>query len=81
MDRKEVTEQVIEIVKEVLETEDAGAESKMQEELEIESLDFYELLGALEHHFRVRIPEKILADTETVGDIADAVIRIMEKNR
>ena len=54
-------------------------DTEMQGDLNIDSLDFYSLLGALESNFHIRMPEKELANTETIGDIADAVIRRMGK--
>lgn len=81
MEKREIMEQVMEIVKETLEADQVAPGSRMQEDLELESLNFYELLGALENHFRIRIPEKILADTSTVKDIADVVIHILDGKR
>lgn len=75
----EILSEVIEIVEEVLEESDVTAESHMQDDLEIESLEFYELLGALENGFRIKMPEKILAGVETVEDIAIEVERILKR--
>ena len=51
----------------------------MQDDLHIESLDFYSLLANLEKQFRIRIPERVLAEVETVGDIVDEVMNIQNK--
>lgn len=79
MEFDEILSNVIEIVEEVLEESNVTAESHMQEDLEIESLEFYELLGALENGFRIKMPEKILADVDTVEDIAIEVERLMKR--
>lgn len=79
MEFDEILSNVIEIVEEVLEESNVTAESHMQDDLEIESLEFYELLGALENGFRIKMPEKILAGVDTVEDIAIEVERLMKR--
>ncbi|EFE90605.1 MAG: acyl carrier protein [Oribacterium sp.] len=80
MDREEILEKLIPIIREVMDSqEEIDEETSMQEDLGIDSLDFYNLLGALESAFHIRMPERVLAETETVGDIADAVMKRMEK--
>lgn len=77
MSYEEILDKVIDVIEEVLETQDVTGKTQMLEDLEIESLEFYELLGSLENAFRIKIPEKILAGVDTVEDIADEVERIM----
>ena len=80
MTRDEVIEKVIEIVKDVVDIDDElTAESDMQEDGGIDSLDFYNLLGRLESDFKIRMPERVLAKTQTIEDIAAAVMNILEK--
>ncbi|MGP1348265.1 MAG: acyl carrier protein [Stomatobaculum sp.] len=80
MTRDEVIEKVIEIVKDVVDIDDElTAESDMQEDVGIDSLDFYNLLGRLESDFKIRMPERVLAKTQTIEDIAAAVMNILEK--
>ncbi|MCR4930073.1 MAG: acyl carrier protein [Lachnospiraceae bacterium] len=79
MERSEVTEQVIEVVEKTLKVKDIDEDTYMQDDLHIESLDFYSLLANLEKQFRIRIPERVLAEVETVGDIVDEVINIQSK--
>ncbi len=76
---EQILEKVIAIVEETLDVEDVTARSHMQDDLGISSLDFYELLTNLEMEFSIRIPEKVLAEVDTVMDIANEVQRIMEK--
>ena len=79
MEREEVIEKVIAVIRDVMDVAqvEIDEDTEMQEDLSIDSLDFYSLLGALESNFHM--PEKELANTETVGDVADAVMRRMEK--
>lgn len=80
MKKDEIIEKLIAIIKEVVDSdEELSAESDMQEDVGIDSLDFYSLLGRIETDFRIKMPERVLAKTQTVEDIADAVMRILEK--
>ena len=79
MSKQEILEKVIEIVEEIMEVEDVTEDTHMQEDLEIESMNFYELLGRLEDDFHIRMPEKVLAEVDTVQDIAEEVERILNK--
>ena len=81
MEGEEVIEKVIAVIRDVMDVNqvEIDEDTEMQGDLNIDSLDFYSLLGALESHFHIRMPEKELANTETIGDIADAVIRRMGK--
>ncbi len=79
MDRDEILNEVIEVVEKTLKVSDIDEETYMQDDLHIESLDFYSLLANLEKQFRIRIPERVLAEVETVGDIADEVMAIRSK--
>ena len=81
MEREEVIEKVIAVIRDVMDVNqvEIDEDTEMQGDLNIDSLDFYSLPGALESNFHIRMPEKDLANTETIGDIADAVIRRMGK--
>jgi len=76
---EEILDEIIEIVSEVVDEEEVTADMYMQDDLEISSLEFYELLSRLEVAFGVKVPEKILSNVETVEDIAFEVNAIMEK--
>ncbi len=79
MDREEILEGVIEVVEKTLKASDVDEDTFMQDDLHIESLDFYSLLANLEKQFKIRILERDLAEVETVGDIADLVSDIRSK--
>lgn len=79
MERDEILNQVIEVVEKTLKVKDIDEDTYMQDDLHIESLDFYSLLANLEKQFRIRIPERVLAEVETVGDIVDEVMNIQNK--
>ena len=79
MTNAEILEKVIAVVKKTMETDNVTADTLMQDDLHIESVDFYTLLGDLERTFRIKIAERILAQVETVQDIADEVEKILNK--
>ncbi len=79
MTKDEILDQVIEVVEKTLNVSDIDEDTYMQDDLHIESLDFYSLLANIEKQFRIRMPERILANVETVGDIADEVETILAK--
>ncbi len=79
MERDEILTNVIEVVEDTLNAKDVEEGTYMQDDLHIESLDFYTLLSQLEKRFKIRMPERVLAKVETVGDIADEVEKILEK--
>lgn len=79
MTKDEILDQVIEVVEKTLRVSDIDEDTYMQDDLHIESLDFYSLLANIEKQFRIRMPERILANVETVGDIADEVETILAK--
>lgn len=79
MSKQEILEKVIEIVEEIMEVENVAENTHMQEDLGIESMNFYELLGRLEDDFHIRMPEKVLAEVDTVQDIANEVERILNR--
>ncbi|MBP3339965.1 MAG: acyl carrier protein [Lachnospiraceae bacterium] len=75
----DILNEVIEIVKDVMETDEVDADTLMEDDLEIASLEFYELLSRLEKKFSIKMPEKVLSNVETVDDIAYEVETIMKK--
>ena len=49
------------------------AESKLRDDLDLDSLDGVDLMVALEKQFGFRVDEKILLEMQTVGDIHDYI--------
>lgn len=72
-------EKVKELIEEKLNLEDVEItlESKFKEDLEVDSLDLFELVMALEDEFGVEIPTEDLEGIATVGDI----IRYIESKK
>lgn len=66
-------ERVVEIVKEQLNLEDAGItmETSFKDDLEVDSLDLFELVMALEEEYDVEIPSEDLEQITTVGAVVE----------
>lgn len=78
MEIEEVMEKVIEVIGELDVEDEVTPEASLLDELELESLQIYELLASLESVFCVRIPEKVLLRIDTVQDLAGEIWKIME---
>ena len=48
-------------------------------DLELDSLSVMDMLAAIEDHFDVTVPLNILPDLETVGQVAEAIKKILEE--
>lgn len=66
-------ERVVEIVKEQLNLEDAEIkmETSFKDDLEVDSLDLFELVMALEEEYDIEIPSEDLEQIATVGAVIE----------
>lgn len=66
-------ERVVEIVKEQLNLEDAEIkmETSFKDDLDVDSLDLFELVMALEEEYDIEIPSEDLEQITTVGAIVE----------
>ena len=66
-------EKVVEIIKEQLNLENAEIrmETSFKEDLDVDSLDLFELVMALEEEYDVEIPSEDLEQLTTVGEVVD----------
>ncbi len=66
-------ERVVEIVKEQLNLENADItmETSFKDDLEVDSLDLFELVMALEEEYDVEIPSEDLEQITTVGAVIE----------
>lgn len=64
-------EKVVEIIKEQLNMEDVeiNMETSFKEDLEVDSLDLFELVMALEEEYDIEIPSEDLEQLTTVGAV------------
>ncbi len=73
-----MSEKIIKVLKD-MDIEDATPESSLMGDLELESLQIYELLAEMEALCSVRIPERVLLKVDTVQDLADEITKLVEK--
>ncbi|MEY8267996.1 acyl carrier protein [Lachnospiraceae bacterium 64-25] len=66
-------EKVVEIIKEQLNMENAEIkmETSFKEDLDVDSLDLFELVMALEEEYDIEIPSEDLEQLTTVGAVVD----------
>lgn len=66
-------EKVVEILREQLNMENVeiGMETSFKDDLEVDSLDLFELVMALEEEFEVEIPADDLEQLTTVGAVVE----------
>ena len=60
-----------------MDVEEVDLDSSLMGDLELESLQIYELLSELEAVFSIRIPERVLLRVDTVQDLACEIEKIM----
>ena len=75
MERSEIESKMKELLVEELglEADKISAESRFEEDLEVDSLGVVELLMALEDNFGVQIPDEEAESLTTVGEAMDLV--------
>ncbi len=78
MDRDEVLEKIVAVVAETMDVDpDTLDEDTTFESLEADSLDRIEMVTAMEDEFEVTVDDDDLEAIETVGDAADAIVRVL----
>jgi acyl carrier protein len=75
MDKLELQEKVCKILADNLSVsqDQVTPQSRLQEDLDADSLDLYDAIMALEDEFGVSIPEEEVEDVKTVGQAIDLV--------
>ena len=66
-----MVEKIAEILKDKLDIENVTAQSDFKKDLEIDSLDLFDLVMTLEETFGVEIPSEDLESIATVGDMVN----------
>ena len=56
-----------------LETSDYTLESRFNEDLDCDSLDFFDIVSSVEIEFNISIPDNVLKDLKTVKDLINYV--------
>ena len=76
MDRNIVLEEVKGIIAEVIEIDSSEIKetTNLVADLDVESLDFVDLVVAFEEKYGVKIPDKDIKSLQTVKDIVDYIV-------
>lgn len=76
MEQPEIEAELTDILVDVLglERDSITMEAKLEEDLDVDSLDIIELLMTLEDHFDIKIPYEEDGKITTVGEAADLLI-------
>lgn len=56
-----------------MEKETITAETNIQEDLDIDSIDLVDLIMAIESEYSIEIPDEDFEDLKTVGDVAEYI--------
>jgi len=73
MNKSQIEQQVIDILKKKLFIDDITIESNLHSGLGADSLDFMESIMEFENHFKITIPETESIKFETVADICNYI--------
>ena len=80
MDKKQIEEILIEIIKEITSKDEVTPEMEFGTDIMLTSLMAMKLLQSLEQKLDVKdIPTEILFETETVSDLADVLSEYVSK--
>ena len=79
MSRKEAVDTIISIVKNVTKESGITEDSSFMDDLDMASIDIFILLGDVEKEFHNRYTYRYLKQIDTVGDMADLVIKLKEE--
>lgn len=77
MSREELVKMIIEAVGEETDAENIAEESSFMDDLDMSSLEIFSFIGELEARIQHRIPERILNQAATVGELADELMEIL----
>lgn len=78
MNYDEILQRVIELFATMSDAEEITEESELMEDLDISSMDVLLLISNMEEEFKISIPESEIRKMVTIGDVAEAVKRLMK---
>ncbi|MCQ2473709.1 MAG: phosphopantetheine-binding protein [Saccharofermentans sp.] len=79
--KAEVTDDVIRMLAETLEIspEEITPDLEVNVDLQLDSLQLYEFVIAIEEFYNVRLPDELLDQVKTVDDMIDVIIKLTSK--
>lgn len=79
MHKEKLVEQIIEVVRGNTDITDISSASSFMDDLEMSSMEIFTFIGDLEGELNIRIPERILNKAATVEELADEIIKLLQK--
>ena len=77
MNTAEVTSKLVEILKKITKRDEIELDMSLMDDMELESLDIFNVLAEAETEFKIRIPERLLKDVDTVEDLRDMIMGLL----
>lgn len=79
--KAEVTDDVIRMLAETLEIspEEITPDLEVNVDLQLDSLQLYEFVIAIEEFYNVRLPDELLDQVKTIDDMIDVIIKLTSK--
>lgn len=71
MNKNDILQKTIALFATMTEAEEITADSELMEDLDVSSMDVMIVVSSLEEEFGVKVPEMLLQNVCTVGDVAD----------
>ena len=76
MNREELIEQIIRLIRENADVDEVTEQSSLIDDLDMASIEILTFVGELEDELDLTIPQKVLNEVATVGELADAVLAL-----
>lgn len=76
MMRNELIEKMKQILKDEIDVGEVRAEDSFLDDLEMSSVEIFSFIASLESALRIRIPERVISQVSTVGELADAIEKL-----
>lgn len=73
-----ILKRVIEIFSSMMEADEIDENSELMDDLGISSLDMLFLITSLEEEFSIKVPEKIIRNMITIGDVAEIITELIQ---
>ena len=78
MNKNDILQKTIALFATMTEAEEITAQSELMEDLDLSSMDVMIVVSSLEEEFGIKVPEMLLQNVETVGDVATMVTDLMK---
>lgn len=78
MNKNNILQKTIALFATMTEVDEISAESELMEDLDLSSMDVMIVISSLEEEFGFKVPEKLIQNVDTVGDVADVVAALVK---